>query len=67
MGNYKRYETILQPTTTFGVPPFLHIVAPNRNTIVGWIPEMANVLVENNGVWHSALVAPIKLVDALGP
>jgi hypothetical protein len=28
---------------------------------------MANVLVENNGVWHSALVAPIKLVDALGP
>jgi hypothetical protein len=27
---------------------------------------MANVLIENSGVWHTPLAAPIKLVGALG-
>ncbi len=52
-------------TITFGVPPFSHNVVAKGNTVVAWILEMANVLVENSGVWHTALATPIKLVGSL--
>ncbi len=52
-------------TITFGVPPFSHNVTTKQNMIIGWIPEMANGSVENNGAWHIALATPIKLVGAL--
>jgi hypothetical protein len=36
-------------TITFGIPPFSHNVTAKQNTNVGWILEMANVSIENNG------------------
>jgi hypothetical protein len=52
-------------TITSNLPPFSHNVATKQNIVVGWKPEMANVLAENNGAWHTALATPIKLVGAL--
>jgi hypothetical protein len=48
------------------VPPLSHNVVAKQNMVVGWIPQMAIILVENNGAWHIALVDPIKFVGVLG-
>ncbi len=52
-------------TTTFGVPPFSHHVATKQNMIVDPMLEMTNVLIENNGAWHTTLVTLNKHVSAL--
>jgi hypothetical protein len=52
-------------TTTFGIPPFSHHVAAKRNMIVDSMLEMTNVLIENNGAWHTTLVTLNKHVGAL--
>ncbi len=52
-------------TITFSVPPFSYNVATKQNMAIDWILEMANVLTENNGAWHTTLATSIKLVGAL--
>ncbi len=65
MENYRRYKSIFQLNTTYGVPPLSHNVVVKQNTVASWIPEMTILLVKNNDVSHTILANPNKHVGAL--